>query len=190
MTGLRTTSEGWVSTYRLSQFGGQVTVVVLHVSVWNKRGGIVSGLRGENFKITEDGVSAVHRQLSPEELPAAVGLVIDNSSSMGTKLSGVTAAAVAFARSSNSDDEMFVVKFNEHVSLELADTALHSGTAAALENAIRNPLPPGRTAPYDAIAAGLAHLRESTKERKALVVISDGGDNASKITRNDLLQLI
>jgi Ca-activated chloride channel homolog len=118
-----------------------------------------------------------------------VGLVIDNSSSMGRKLGDIRAAAVAFARSGKVDDAMFVVGFSEHVALSLPDTALLAASSANVESAIRSPMPPGRTALYDAIAAGLAHLRESTRERKALVVISDGGDNASK-TNNGLLQQI
>jgi Ca-activated chloride channel homolog len=167
-----------------------VRVVVLHVSVWNNRRNIVSGLTRENFRITEDGVPQSIASFRPEELPVAVGLVIDNSSSMGRKLGDITNAAVAFAGSSNAEDEVFVIKFNEHVALDLPDTVLRSTPVARLEEAIRRPMPLGRTALYDAITAALGHLRESTRERKALVVISDGGDNASKTTLDGLLQQI
>lgn len=165
-----------------------VRLVILHATVRNKNGGIVSGLKERNFKVEEDGKPQTIRDVRSEDIPVAVGLVVDNSASMRRKLVDVASAAVAFARAGNPDDEMFVVNFNEHVSLGLAETMSFSASARDLENAIRTPLPPGRTALYDAVTAGLTHLRKSSRERKVLVVMSDGGDNASKSTLDQVLQ--
>jgi Ca-activated chloride channel homolog len=165
-----------------------VRVVVLHVSVRNKKGGIVSGLQERNFSVEEDGQPQTIQAFHPEDIPVAVGRVVDNSGSMNTKRSDVTAAAVAFARSSNPSDEMFIVNFNEHATFSLPDTKLFSASPAELEDAPLKPVPTGKTALYDAISAALAHLQKSSSERKVLVVISDGGDNASTHTLDQVLQ--
>jgi Ca-activated chloride channel family protein len=107
---------------------------------------------------------------------------------MTTKRPDVTAAAVAFAHSSNPDDQMFVVNFNKRPTLGLPDVKLFSASAAELEGALLKPGPQGRTALYDAISDALAHVRRSSIERKALVVISDGGDNASMQTLSQVLR--
>jgi Ca-activated chloride channel homolog len=165
-----------------------VRQVVLHVSVWDKKGGIVSGLQERNFRVDEDGQPQIIRAFHSEDIPVAVGLVVDNSGSMTRKRPDVTAAAVAFARSSNPDDQMFIVNFNEYSSLGLPDMKLFSTSVAELEDALLKPIPAGRTALYDAIIGALAHVRKSSIERKALVVISDGGDNASTHTLNQVLR--
>lgn len=99
---------------------------------------------------------------------------------MGRKRKDVTAAALTFVRSSNPSDEMFVVNFNEHVSFGLPDTTLFSASTEELDRALNGILATGKTALYDAIAAGLAHLKKATVDKKVLIVISDGGDNASQ----------
>jgi Ca-activated chloride channel homolog len=165
-----------------------VRLVVLRASVRDKGGGSVPGLQERNFRVDEDGRPQTIRVVHEKDVPVAVGLVIDNSGSMNRKRSDVTAAAVAFARASNPGDEMFVVNFNEHVTLGLPDTRLFSASAAELEGALRKPVPAGRTALYDAIGEALAHLQKSAREKKVLVVFSDGGDNASKHTLSQVLQ--
>jgi len=167
-----------------------VRQVVLHTSVRNNKGGIVSGLDKRNFRVDEDGQLQVIRAFHPEDIPVAVGLVVDNSGSMTKKRSDVTAAAVAFARSSNQGDQMFIVNFNDTVNLGLPDTKLFSASVAELERVLLTPVPTGRTALYDAIIDGLAHIQRSGNERKALVVFSDGGDNASEHTLNQVLQAV
>jgi Ca-activated chloride channel homolog len=167
-----------------------VRLVVLHTSVRNNRGGIVSGLKERNFRVEEDGRPQVIRAFHSEDIPVAVGLVVDNSGSMTKKRSDVSAAASAFARSSNQGDEMFIVNFNDHVTLGLPDTKLFSASVDELESALLTPVPTGRTALYDAIINALAHIERSSNERKALVMFSDGGDNASKHTLNQVLQAV
>src|SRR3954469_5403911 len=163
-------------------------LVLLRAAVRDRKGGLVSGLNKDNFQVFEDRAPQTIRFVEHEDVPVAVGLVVDNSASMGRKRKGVIAAALAFARSSNPQDEMFVVNFNEHVSFGLPDTALFSARPDDLERALNGIPASGRTALYDAIEAGLSHLRKATLGKKALIVISDGGDNASHNKLGQLLE--
>jgi Ca-activated chloride channel homolog len=163
-------------------FSTNVDLVVLHATVRDRKGGFVSGLRQENFQVFEDGKSQTIRLFQHEDVPVAVGLVVDNSSSMRSKRKDVTAAALAFVRSSNPHDEMFIVNFNERVSFGLPNTELFSASPAELEAALNGVPANGKTALYDAIYAGLDHLKKATLDKKVLIVISDGGDNASHRT--------
>ncbi len=156
-----------------------VDLVVLHVTVRNRKGGFVFGLRKEDFQVYEDGVPQGIRVFQQEDVPVALGLIVDNSGSMARKRMDVTAAALAFVRSSNPQDEMFIVNFNERISLGLPDSKLFSASPAELTKALNGIPAYGRTALYDAIEAGLAHLNKATPDKKVLIVISDGGDNAS-----------
>jgi VWFA-related protein len=106
---------------------------------------------------------------------------------MYTKLPEVAAAAGAFVRGSDPRDEVFIVNFNEYVHLRLPDTALMATSPALLADVLLHPVAAGKTALYDAVATALDHIRKSPIERKVLLVISDGGGNASRIARRDLL---
>jgi Ca-activated chloride channel homolog len=130
----------------------------------------------------------VIRVFDHEDLPVAVGLAVDNSGSMSRKRKDVTSAALAFVRSSNPRDEMFVVNFNERVSFGLPYTQLFSASAVELERALNDVPASGRTALYDAIEAGLNHLKKATLDKKVLIAISDGGDNASHHKLDQVLQ--
>src|SRR5437016_14443931 len=98
-----------------------VNLVVLHATVRDGKGRFVSGLGRENFRLYEDGVPQPIKVFQHEDTPVTVGLVVDHSGSMRTKLPDVLAAAETFARSSNPKDEMFVVNFNERVSMGLPE---------------------------------------------------------------------
>jgi Ca-activated chloride channel family protein len=165
-----------------------VRLVVLHASVQNRQGAFISGLQKQNFKIYEDGKPQKIRLLQSEDTAAAIGLVIDSSGSMQRKRPDVIAAALELARLSNPGDEVFAVNFNERVTFGLQYTKLFSTSPAELQSAIMKPLPGGRTALYDAIHAALTHIDRSASERKALVVVSDGGDNASSETLAHVLR--
>jgi Ca-activated chloride channel family protein len=157
-----------------------VDVVVLHATVQDRHGNLVSGLGKTNFRIYEDGVLQTIKYFSHEDIPVTVGLVVDNSGSMGSKRADVIAAALAFARSSNPQDQMFVVNFNEKISFGLPKNVLFTDKVAQLEVALSRIAADGETALYDAVAAALDHLKLGNRDRKVLIVISDGGDNASK----------
>ena len=157
-----------------------VNMVVLRATAQNRKGVLVSGLNKDDFQIYEDGVLQQTKFLSREDIPVTVGLVVDNSGSMTPKRADVIAAALAFARSSNPQDQMFVVKFNEKVSFGLPDNTPFTDQVAQLQVALSRIAPGGETALYDAVVAAMEHLKKGTKDKRVLIVISDGGDNASK----------
>jgi Ca-activated chloride channel homolog len=171
-----------------ANFSADVNLVVLHATVRNRRGGFVSGLRQQNFHVFEDGQPQTIRFFQHEDVPVAVGLVVDNSGSMSSKRKDVTAAALAFVRSSNPHDQMFVVNFNEHVTFGLPNTELFSASPAELETALNGVPAVGKTALYDAILVGIDHLKKATLDKKVLIVVSDGGDNASHHTLTQVLE--
>jgi len=157
-----------------------VNMVVLHATVQDRKGRLVSGLSKENFQIFEDGVLQPITFFNHEDIPVTVGLVIDNSGSMGTKRSDVIAAALAFARSSNPKDQIFVVNFNERVSFALPESTSFTDNISQLETALSQTRASGETALYDAVAVALDHVKKGSRDKKVLIVISDGGDNSSK----------
>src|SRR5689334_4053019 len=154
-------------------------LVVLHATAQDHKGILVSGLDKDSFQIYEDGALQQIKYFSHEDIPVTVGLVIDNSGSMRTKRAEVIAAALAFARSSNSQDQMFVVNFNEHVRFALPGPKPFTDQVPELEVALSRIITDGQTALYDAVVAALEHLKKGDRDKKVLIVISDGGDNAS-----------
>ncbi len=157
-----------------------VDQVVLHATAQDHNGALVSGLSKDDFQVYEDGVLQQIKYFSHEDIPVTVGLVVDNSGSMKSRRSEVIAAALAFARSSNPQDQMFVVNFNEKVSFGLPDQLPFTDQVVQLEAALSRSVADGETALYDAIAIALEHLKQGNRDKKVLIVISDGGDNASK----------
>jgi Ca-activated chloride channel family protein len=166
-----------------------VALVVLHATVTDRDGGLVHSLGEQDFEVYEDGVRQRIRLFKNEDIPVTVGLVVDHSSTMRRKLGEVSAAARTFVRSSNREDEMFVVNFNERVSLGLPATIRFTHSTAELERAITSAPAGGQTALYDAIAQGLEELRAGNRDRKVLIVLSDGGDNASARSLTQVMKL-
>ncbi|MFN0121474.1 MAG: VWA domain-containing protein [Blastocatellia bacterium] len=155
-------------------------LVVLYVTALNRRHLPVGGLGRADFRIYEDGVRQEIETFSHEDPPVTVGLVIDNSGSMRTKRTEVIAAAMAFARSSNPKDQLFLVNFNEHVTFGLPADRPFAGDLAQMEMALSTIGALGKTALYDAVAAALEHAKKGQTNKQALIVISDGADNASR----------
>ena len=166
-----------------------VSLVVLHATVSDRKGGFVSNLGEQDFEVYEDGVPQRIRLFRNEDIPVTVGLVVDHSTTMRPKLAEVTAAARTFVRSSNPEDEMFVVNFNETVSLGLPGTIRFTNSTAELENAITASPTGGQTALYDAIAKALEELQAGSRDKKVLIVVSDGGDNASARSLDQVMKL-
>src|SRR5665213_1373328 len=171
------------------QISVDVSLVVLEATVRDHKGHAVPGLKREDFEVFEDGRPQPILLLRHGDTPVTVGLVIDHSDSMREKLAEVTAGARAFVRSSNSDDQMFVVNFNETVSQGLPRGVLFSDSVEQLGAAVWGHPAVGTTALYDAIIEGLTRLREGAREKKVLIVISDGGDNASKAPLERVLKM-
>ena len=164
-----------------------VDMVVLHASVHNRKGILVSGLGKDDFQVYEDGVPQQIQYFSHEDIPVTVGLVVDNSGTMRPKLPEVVAAALAFARSSNPEDQMFAVSFNENVSFGLPSDTPFTDEGAQLQAALSRIAAHGMTALYDAVAAALEHLKKGNRDKRVLLVVSDGGDNVS---HHDLAQVM
>jgi len=162
------------------RFSVDVALVVLPATVTDRQGGFVSNLSERDFGVYENGVPQHIRLFRNEDIPVTVGLVVDQSSSMGPKLAEVSAAARSFVRSSNPDDEMFVVNFNERVSLGLPSAIHFTNNTVELGNAINTKPAGGQTALYDAIAKALEALQAGSRDKRVLIVVSDGGDNASE----------
>ena len=166
-----------------------VDLVVLHATAQDRQNILVSGLTQDNFQVYEDGVLQPIKYFSHEDIPVTVGLVVDNSGSMSPKRHDVIAAAMAFARSSNPQDQMFVVNFNERVSLGLPANIPFTDQIAQLQVALSRVAADGETALYDAIAVALDHLKQGDRDKKVLIVVSDGGDNASKHKLAEIMAL-
>src|SRR5579872_6384297 len=164
-------------------------LVVLHATAQDHKGILVSGLDQDSFQIYEDGALQTIQHFSRDDIPVTAGLVVDNSGSMGGKRTEVIAAALAFARSSNPQDQMFVVNFNEHVRFTLPDNTPFTGQVSQLEIALSTIPCNGQTALYDAVAAALEHLKKGDRDKKVLIVISDGGDNASRYSLRQTMVL-
>jgi VWFA-related protein len=166
-----------------------VALVVLQATVTGRQGGFVSDLGAQDFQVFEDGKPQTIRLFKNEDVPVTVGLVVDQSTSMRPKLAEVSAAARAFVDSSNPDDEMFVVNFNEAVWLGLHGEIRFTNNTVELGNAITTKPPGGQTALYDAIAKALDGLQAGTRDKKVLIVVSDGGDNVSKRSLAQVMKL-
>ena len=179
----------------LASVGGQGTIsvttelVVLPVSVTDSNGAFVSGLQRKHFRILEEGRPQKITLFTDEDNPVTVGLIVDRSRSMGPKLAEVAEAVLAFAHSSNPDDEMFVVDFSDGVSVAHLGGQEFANDPKELEKAVAAVTASGQTALYDAVIKGLQHLRQGHRDRKALVIVSDGGDNASSHKFGDVLDL-
>jgi VWFA-related protein len=166
-----------------------VALVVLHATVTGRQGGFVSDLGEHDFEVSENGVAQRIRLFKNEDVPVTVGLVVDHSTTMRPKLAEVTAAARTFARSSNREDEMFVINFNEKVSLGLPRTTRFTNSSSELEYAITAGPTGGQTALYDAIARALEELQAGSRDKKVLIVVSDGGDNVSAHSLAQVMKL-
>jgi VWFA-related protein len=165
-----------------------VDLVVFNVTVTDSKGRQVSGLKAEDLQIFEEGRLQEVKLFRAEDTPASVGLIIDNSGSMREKRADVAKAALDFVTASNPEDEMFVVNFNEKVYFGLPNSMGFTNDVHLLRAALTT-APGGLTALYDALAAGIEHLKTCARDRKALVVLSDGGDNASHRTLDEVLQI-
>jgi VWFA-related protein len=167
---------------------GSSELVVLPVVVTDKQGRYISALERERFSVFDNGRRVPIEIFSNEDTPLTIGLIIDASGSMRAKIGEVIAASIAFARSSNPQDELFAIRFNDDVRDVVRDRPfLLASDLGALGSALAALRTDGRTALYDALVAGLDHLALGSRARKVLIVVSDGGDNASEATLDAVL---
>jgi Ca-activated chloride channel homolog len=169
-------------------FSANSELVALHVTVRDKKGSYVTGLTQDAFNVIEDGQAQSVRLFTDTDTPATIGLLIDSSGSMYQHRQVTIAGATTFAASSHPADEIFAIAFNEYVTPVLPASTPFTSDGSTLRNALeRNVNSRGRTALYDAIAGGVDYLSRGTRERKVLVLLSDGGDNASRTSKEDAL---
>jgi Ca-activated chloride channel family protein len=155
-----------------------VDLVVLHATVVDEKGSFVPELKADNFHVFEDKVEQKISVFSTEDIPVTLGLIIDNSGSMKEKRPQVNAAALSFVRTSNPADEVFVVNFNDEYYLDLDED--FTSNPQELHEALEKIDTRGSTALYDAIVGSLDHLKKGHKDKRVLLVITDGDDDASR----------
>lgn len=168
-------------------FKAAADLVVLHVNVFDRRSDAVPDLPQSAFLVFEDDKAQEITFFSGADVPVAVGLVVDNSSSMLTRRPMVLAGARAFVESSHDEDELFAIVFNEHVRFGLPDGVPFTRSRDQLTAALNRFPAGGKTALYDAVIAGLDHLRQAPHQKRVLIVLSDGSDNASRHSREEML---
>jgi VWFA-related protein len=168
-------------------FKARSDLVQLHVNVFDGDSDAVPELTKDNFLVFEDGRHQEISFFSSEDVPVAVGLVIDSSSSMIAKGRLVVAGAMAFADSSHPEDELFVVNFNEHVRLALPRPAEFTSSRPLLRATLSGLRAGGKTALHDAVIAALDHVETASHQKHVIIVLSDGDDNASRHTRDEML---
>ena len=162
------------------------SLVLIPVSVSDPLNRPVTGLERENFRLFEDKREQKISSFSMEDEPVAVGLVFDTSGSMGDKLGRSRMAARAFFQTSNSEDEFFLVEFDNSPRLVVPLT----GNTGAIESQLVFTKSKGSTALLDGLMLALHEMRKSKKNKRALLVISDGGDNNSRYTPTEIKNIL
>jgi Ca-activated chloride channel family protein len=167
-------------------FSSETRLVPLNITVTDKSGRLVTNLPQSAFQVFENGVQQTIRLFKREDVPVSMGLIIDNSGSMRAKRQAVETAALAMVRDSNPQDEVFIVNFNDEVYLD----ADFTNDTKRLEQGLTRIDSRGSTAMRDAIRMSIDHLKEKAKrDKKVLLVVTDGNDNASTMSLDALVRL-
>jgi Ca-activated chloride channel homolog len=167
-----------------------VELVLLDVAVKDRLGGFVSGLKKEDFKVLESKVPQDISIFQAQDVPVTVGLVVDNSGSVRPKKPEIVTAALTLVKHSNPHDEVFVLNFNDRIVKGLPEGVDFTDDHAKLRDALVVNPAQGRTALYDGLRMALDHIEKGRLDKKTLVLISDGGDNASDTTRDEIVRLV
>lgn len=154
-----------------------VDMVRLPVTIVDKNGNFVDGLKEANFRVLENDTPQTISAFTHDDIPISVGLVIDDSGSMKSKRARVNAAAMTFVQTSNPQDQMFVVNFNDEYYLDMDKD--FTNDPKVLKAALERIDSRGGTALYDAILSSMNHLKKGTREKHVLLVVTDGVDNSS-----------
>jgi Ca-activated chloride channel family protein len=174
------------SESRPPTFNSTTTLVLVPATVTDGSNRFLLGLQKKDFHLFEDGVEQTISQFASEDAPLSVGLVFDTSGSMGLKLRKSRDAALQFLKTLNTQDEAFLVEFGDKAEL----TQEFTSKAADIADKLQALQPGGLTAMLDAAELGLHEMKKAKNPRKALVVISDGGDNNSKYTASQIESLV
>ena len=170
-------------------FRSDTRLVVLHTTVMDKSGHLITDLPQEAFTVFENGAPQPIKSFKREDVPVSMGLIIDNSGSMRDKRAKVETAALTLVKDSNKEDEVFVVNFNDEAFLDNPHGKDFTNNIKELEEALTRIDSRGGTAMRDAIRMSIDHLKEkSKKDKKVLVVVTDGNDNSSVISLENLVK--
>jgi Ca-activated chloride channel homolog len=167
-------------------FRADTTLVLVPVSVTDPSNRYVLGLGKDDLRLFEDGVEQKVTHFSNEDAPLSIGLLVDTSGSMGAKLETSRRAVAEFVKTLNASDEAFLVEFSDQAELSVPLT----NDSKAIESAMTSATSGGLTALLDAVHLGLQEMKRSKNPRKALLVISDGGDNNSRYTSSQITDLV
>jgi Ca-activated chloride channel homolog len=162
------------------------TLVQIPVSVTDPLNRFVTGLEPENFRIYEDKIEQKIVQFASEDAPLAIGILFDCSSSMGRKLEKSRQAVAQFLKTANPDDEFFLIEFSDNPTLVTGFTK----NISQIQNQLTFLAPKGRTALLDGLYMGMDEMKKAKNPRKAILVISDGGDNNSRYTEGEIKRRI
>ncbi|MDQ6677397.1 MAG: VWA domain-containing protein [Acidobacteriota bacterium] len=166
-------------------FSTDAHLVVLHATVFDKSNHLVTNLQKSAFEVFENGKLQQIKVFKQEDVPVSLGLIIDNSGSMRDKRQKVESAALALVKESNPEDEVFIVNFNDEAYLDQDFTS----DIKQMQQGLTKIDSRGGTAMRDAIRMSIDHLREKAKkDKKVLLVVTDGNDNASMISLENLVQ--
>jgi len=176
----------------LATFGQQDPVyradtrlVVLHTTVVDRSGKLIAGLPQKAFKIYENNIEQQIRIFRGEDIPVSIGLIIDNSGSMKDKREKVAASALQLVKASNAQDQVFIVNFNDEAYLDCPFT----NSISKLEEGLSRIDQRGGTAMRDAIDMSIEYMKDNAKlDKKLLLVVTDGDDNMSTVTLEQLVQ--
>jgi Ca-activated chloride channel homolog len=163
-----------------------VDLALVHVTVTDPYNRLVTGLEPDNFRIFEDNVEQEVVNFSSEDVPISIGIILDHSGSMTNKLGKAKEAAFQFLKTANPEDEFFLVGFNDHSELLSPFTE----NVEDLQSRMLSASAKGRTALLDAIYQGLSEMRRARNGKRALLIISDGGDNSSRYNEKDIKRLV
>jgi len=163
-----------------------VDLALVNVTVTDPYSRLVTGLEPDNFRVFEDNIEQEIVAFSSEDVPISIGVIFDLSGSMGNKIAKAREAAIQFFKTANPADEFFLVSFNERAEL----TSTFTNSVEELQQRMMMSAPKGRTALLDAIYLGLSEMRGAHNAKRALLIISDGGDNHSRYNENDVKRLV
>ncbi len=163
-----------------------VDLALVNVTVTDPYNRLVTGLEQDNFRVSEDGVEQEIVSFSAEDVPISIGVIFDFSGSMSNKVDKAREAALQFFKTANPQDEFFLVSFNERAEL----TSAFTNSVEDLQSRMMLTAPKGRTALLDAIYLGLSQMRGAHNAKRALLILSDGGDNHSRYNENDIKRLV
>ena len=163
-----------------------VSLVLVNVTVTDPYDRLVTGLGKENFRVFEDGTQQEIVNLSSEDVPISIGVIFDMSGSMADKLEKARQAAVQFLKTANPRDEFFLVSFNDRAQL----TSDFTSSVEELQNRMLYTAAKGQTALLDGIYLGLSQMRSARNGKRALLIISDGGDNHSRYNESDIRKFL